>query len=229
MMTYAMGFYGERILPWFTERALSIPEIASQRRAALAEARGRVLEIGFGFGGSIAALASRSGAVERLTGLEPSRGMTERAAPRIARAPFPVEVVRAGAERMPFESGSFDTVVSTWTLCSIGDLPAALSEIRRVLATGGRYLFLEHGLAESPRLARWQRRLNPVQRLFAGGCRLDVPVDQVVRAAGFTLESFERYRGRPGPAIASQMYRGAARPEPRVTPPDGTNTIRRGD
>lgn len=191
---------------------MSRADLVEQRRAAVTPAGGKVLAVGFGFGGTLPAYPSGAKDVERLVELEPSLGMTRRAARRIASAPFPVEVVRAGAEAMPFENGSFDTVVSTWTLCSIPGLAAAFREIRRVLRPGGRFLFLEHGRADDPRVARWQARLNPIHRLYAGGCRLDLPIDALVREGGFAIESLERYEGRPGPRPMIQMYRGAARP-----------------
>jgi ubiquinone/menaquinone biosynthesis C-methylase UbiE len=205
-----MAFYAERILPWLMGASMEREHLAGQRREALAAARGEILEIGFGAGASLAAYPG-GGRVARLVGLEPSRGMTRRAAAQPP-APFPVEIVHAGAEEMPFEDGSFDTVVSTWTLCSVRDHAAVLRGIRRVLRPGGAFLFLEHGLAEDARLARWQRRLSWIHAFVAGGCRLDVPIDRIVRDGGFTVETLARYVSRPGSRLGSHMYRGAARP-----------------
>jgi ubiquinone/menaquinone biosynthesis C-methylase UbiE len=99
-----------------------------------------------------------------------------------------------------------------WTLCSVRDAHAALREVHRVLASSGRFLFLEHGRAAEPRIARWQDRLTPIQKRLAGGCHLNRPMDRWVREAGFELESLERYRLSPGPKVATQIYRGSARP-----------------
>ena len=207
-----MGFYVKHILPWIAEQFLSLPGVQEQRRPALALAWGRVLEIGFGFGGSVSMYPKNAGRIAWLVGLEPNPGMNRRARGRIASAPFPVELVRASAETIPFEGGSFDAVVSNWTLCTIPDVRRALHEVRRVLKPDGRFLFLEHGRAFDPRVARWQARLTPIHRRLAGGCRLDVPVDRVISESGFLIESLERYQGRPGPKVITQMYRGMARP-----------------
>jgi SAM-dependent methyltransferase len=194
------------------ETILSRPIYAEQRRALLRRAEGRVLEIGFGFGGT---LGEYPGArVRELFALEPNPGMLRRARGRIARAPFPVRPVRGAAEAMPFLPGTFDTVVSNWTLCTLGRLPDALREIRRVLGGRGRFLFLEHGLSLEPQLARWQRLLTPVQQVLADGCRLDLDMESVIRSAGFQIESLERYESGLPLRILRQMYRGVARVRP---------------
>jgi ubiquinone/menaquinone biosynthesis C-methylase UbiE len=192
------------------ERVLSAPEYAAQRVPALQEARGRVLEVGFGFGGSLGSYPGSGRRISSLVGLEPNPGMLRRAERHAAEASFPVELVRATAEAIPFPDATFDCVVSNWTLCSLANLPAALREIGRVLEPGGRFLFLEHGRADDPRLWRRQRRFSPVHSFFAGGCRLDVPIDAVIREAGFGIQALVRYEGRPGPRFLMQMYRGVA-------------------
>lgn len=180
-------------------------------------ARGEVLEVGFGTGRN---LRYYGGHVRRVVGLDPmgTRGV-ERVEQRIARAPFPVERAELRADgRLPFDSGRFDSIVTTWTLCSIPDLPAALSEMRRVLKTEGRFLFVEHGLSSRERTARLQERLNPWWRRFADGCNLDRSMGQIVEGAGFQLVSLDRFDAHwiPGPrmltpAIVAHMYRGVAR------------------
>ena len=206
-----MRLYRDRVLPWLMERILTRPAYLEQRRALLRAARGRVLEIGFGFGASVEAYPADP--IALLVALEPNPGMLRRAARRVERAPFPVLEVRGRAESLPFGDACFDTVVATWTLCSVARPREALAEIRRVLRPEGAFLFLEHGRAEDPRVARWQARLNPVQRLLADGCRLDLEVDEALRAAGLRIASLERYQSpTPGPRALRQMYRGAARP-----------------
>ena len=206
-----MGFYRDSVLPFLMEQVLTRGELQEQRIPSLRGASGDVLEVGFGFGASVRHYPA-DGSVRSLVGLEPNPGMIRRAPRHIKGAGFPVRPVRASAPFLPFRAESFDTVVTHWTLCSLDDLPAALAQIRRVLRPDGRFLFLEHGLADDDRTARRQRWITPLQRLLAGGCRLDVPIDRAIGAAGFRFESLERYEAPPpGPRIVRQMYRGAAR------------------
>lgn len=204
-----MGLYADRILPWFMEQILSRPVFHEQRLRALLPAAGRVLEIGFGFGASLPAYPAA--AVREVVALDPGPGMIRRARRHAARSPVPLRLMRASAAALPLLGDLFDTVVSQWTLCTIPDLPATLGEIRRVLRPGGRFLFLEHGLSDDPALAVWQHRLTPLQRLLAGGCRLDVPIASVIIDAGFRVESLECYEMDFGPRPLRQMYRGVAR------------------
>ena len=206
-----MAFYTERLLPFLMERALTRRELWDQRVPSLRSAAGDVLEVGFGFGAAVPHYPG-DGAVKSLVGIDPNPGMLRRAPRHIRGAKFPVRPLRARASALPFPAASFDTIVTHWTLCSVADLPAVLAEIRRVLRPGGRFLFLEHGLADDAGLARRQRLLTPLQRFLAGGCRLDVPIATAIAAAGFRLETLERYQAPPpGPRIVRQMYRGAAR------------------
>jgi SAM-dependent methyltransferase len=179
------------------------------RPEVLAGAQGEVLEVGFGTGLNLPAYPA---AVTRVVGLDPNPNdglaALER---RVAAAPFEVERCALRADgTLPFETGRFDTVVTTWTLCSIPDTERALAEMRRVLAPGGRYLFVEHGRAPHERTARWQDRVNPVWRRLMGGCNMNRPIDDVVREGGFALEGLERFRHR-GPGLLAHMYRGVAR------------------
>lgn len=211
-----MGLYADWIVPWVIGWPLAVRGVEEQRRSALASVAGSVLEIGFGFGASIPCYPR--GAVARLTALEPSAGMLRRARKAAAAAPFPVTLLRASAEEVPIRDASFDTVVSNWTLCTIPDPERALREIGRVLKPGGRFLFVEHGLAQDPNVARWQARLTPIQRVLTGGCRLDLPVAALLERSGLVVERLERYRGKPGPKIMTQMYRGVARTDVRHMP-----------
>jgi SAM-dependent methyltransferase len=129
---------------------------------------------------------------------------------RIAAAPFPVErrTLRADGE-LPFDAGRFDSIVTTWTLCSIPDAGTALREMHRVLKPGGSYCFIEHGRAEKASTARWQDRINPIWRAICDGCNLNRQIDRIVEGAGFELSSLSRFRA-DGPSIAAQMYRGIA-------------------
>ena len=178
------------------------------RPETVAAAGGDVLEVGFGTARNLEHY--RSG-VARVTGVDPmsTEGVATIDA-RVARAPFPVErtVLRADRE-LPFDSGRFDCVVTTFTLCSIPEPEAALAEMRRVLKPGGRYVFIEHGRAESESTARWQDRVNPIWRRVMDGCNINRSVDRLVLQAGFSLASLDRFRYR-GPSILAQMYRGVA-------------------
>ena len=129
---------------------------------------------------------------------------------RIARVSFPIErrALRADGG-LPFDAGRFDTVVTTWTLCSIPEVGAALREMRRVLKPGGRYVFIEHGRADAEGTARWQDRINPIWNRLCDGCNINRKIDRLVEAGGFELTRLDRFRGR-GPGIVAHMYRGVA-------------------
>ncbi|MDR3535447.1 MAG: class I SAM-dependent methyltransferase [Acetobacteraceae bacterium] len=126
-------------------------------------------------------------------------------------AAFPVELVEGTGENLPLPDGSVDTVVTTWTLCSVPDPPKALQEARRVLRPGGRLIFAEHGRAPDPAISRWQDRITPVCQRIAGGCRLDRKIDSLILAAGFEMGSLRTGYMR-GPKVMTFMYEGRARP-----------------
>lgn len=178
------------------------------RPATVGQAEGEVLEVGFGTGRNLHLYPS---SVKSVTGLDP---MVTEGVPavdeRIARARFPVIRTALPADGgLPFDAGRFDCVVTTWTLCSIPDSAAALREMRRVLKPGGRYVFIEHGKAESESTARWQDRLDPLWARITDGCHINRAVDRIVAGAGFELTSLDRFRGK-GPGLLAQMYRGTA-------------------
>ena len=167
-----------------------------------------MLEVGFG---TALNLRYYGPDVKQVTGLDPMPTDGVRAVDeRIAAASFPVERsgLRADGD-LPFDAGRFDTVVTTWTLCSIPDSRRALAEMRRVLRPGGRYLFIEHGRAPDERTARWQDRVNPVWRRLMDGCNMNRPIDRLVTESGFELAAVERFR-HEGPRLLAQMYRGVA-------------------
>ena len=201
-----MGFYARQVFPRLMDWMLGGAVFARERDGALAEVGGEVLEIGFGTGLN---LAHYPPTVRRLTALDNADLLPAVVARRIAAATFPVERVQLDAAGLPFPDARFDTVVSTWTLCSIPDVAAALREIRRVLRPEGAYVFLEHGRSDEPAVARWQDRLNPLQRRIGCGCNLNRPIDALVRDAGFTITRLDRYL-LPGPRAFGSMYRGRA-------------------
>ncbi len=206
-----MGFYGEQIFPRAMDWMLRTPEVGAMRRRALARARGEVLEIGFG---TALNLAHYPDAVVKVVGLDPLDALEARVQRRIGEASFPVERVGLPADgRLPFEDDRFDTVVSTYTLCSIPDVARALAELRRVLAPQGELLYLEHGISDDPRVARYQRLLNPVQKVIGCGCQLIRQPHTLVEEAGFHPVERDHWV-EPGPRILSEMYSGAARRQP---------------
>ena len=179
------------------------------RPETLGSVEGDVLEVGLGTGLN---LDFYPAAVSSLVGVEPDppEGLAA-LDERIGRAPFPVErcALRADGD-LPFDSGRFDCVVSTWTLCSIPDPDRALAELHRVLRPGGEFVFIEHGRAPSASVARWQDRGNPLWRRISGGCNMNRRIDEIVDEAGFERVELERFRHK-GPGLLAHMYRGVTR------------------
>jgi SAM-dependent methyltransferase len=195
-----MGIYSERIFPWLLDRALGHPAIDARRAALVGAASGDVLEIGFGSGATLPFYDAVR--VKQLTVVEPSDGMNRRAAGRLAASPVPVRSVPGAGEGLPFADASFDTVVTCLTLCSVDDPPQVLAEIRRVLRSGGRFLFLEHVLSDDADRRRWQVRLTPLQKIVGVGCHLDRDTAAMVRAAGLALPPVVQEQERAFGALA---------------------------
>ena len=185
---------------------MSQGEATRLRAAHVPAARGVVLEVGIGSGLNLPFYTRE---VTRLYGIDPSRELLEMATEKAAAAPFPVELLNQEAERIPLAGASVDTVVVTWSLCSIGDPAAALAEMRRVLKPSGTLIFVEHGLSTDTRIGKWQNRLTPVWRRFTGGCHLNRKMDDLLRDAGFTIEEL-RTEYVPGPRAMTFMYEGRA-------------------
>ena len=202
-----MGLYSRFSLPRLLEFGMSRPEVTRERPRAVADARGDVLEIGFG---TVLNLAFDSAAVTRLTVIDPVDMLPARVARRIAAAPVPVQVERVDAAGLPFDAGRFDCVVSTWTLCTIPEVEAALAEVKRVLKPSGRFFFLEHGRSENPGVARWQDRLDRVHGLFTGGCHVNREIDRLVGAAGLSIDRLERFELSGAPRYLAHHYLGSA-------------------
>lgn len=211
-----MGLYASYVFAPFMEWSLRRDDIEALRERIVSQATGDVLEIGFGTGLNLPYYTAN---VRRLTLLDSAELLSRRVAKRI-------ESCRAGgierifntAERLPLEDASLDCVVSTLTLCTIRDVSAALREIRRVLRPGGRLLLFEHGRSEDPRIARWQDRLNPLQRLVACGCNLNRPIERLVAEAGFDATSLARERLDGVPSVLAEIYVGGASPEASLPP-----------
>ena len=202
-----MGIYSRLIFPRLCDWAMRSPSISRLRSGALSEVDGEILEIGFGTGLNLGHYPEH---VRHLTAVDPGVGMTQIARRRIERSHINVDLRVKSAEELPFEDGRFDCVVSTWTLCSIREAGRAVSEIGRVLRSGGHYVFLEHGLGEDPGVQQWQHRLTPLQRRLADGCRLDVDIAALVRAGPFREVQVERFVLEKTPRVVGSMYRGLA-------------------
>ncbi len=202
-----MGFYSRFVFPRLCDALLGLPGLAEHRRRALLGVRGEILEVGFGTGLN---LPHYPEGVRRITAVDPSPGMGRRALRRIAASGIAVDHRRMGGEDLPFPAATFDSVVTTWTLCSIPEVEKALAEIYRVLRPGGRFFFLEHGRSDDPSVRRWQRRINPIEGALGDGCRLDVDIEGVVRGQPFARVEVDRFQLRPLPRTHGTMYRGVA-------------------
>lgn len=202
-----MGLYHHCVFPYLLDFAMSSKAFREPRRRTLAGASGRILEIGFGTGMNLQHYPS---SVRRIEAIDPDVDLDRFSAPRIAASSIDVDFHHLDAEHLPFAADSFDTVVCTLTLCSIPDAEHALREVRRVLKPGGRFLFLEHGLAPDPGVARWQHRLTPLQQRIGGGCHLDRPTAQLVSGSGMTLQGMRNYYLKRLPRFVGYMTEGAA-------------------
>ena len=202
-----MGFYREQVLPRFQDKLMDRKPFHEIRARVCAELAGEVVEIGFGTG-----LNTRyyPAAVTQVDAVEPSRVCKRIAEPRVARARVRVEPAGLTGEHLELPSAQCDAALSTWTLCTIPDVAAALDEVHRVLKRGGRFHFVEHGHAPDPDVARWQRRIEPAWKPLAGGCHLTRPMAELVENAGFSLEKLDTYYMEGEPRPFSYMYEGHA-------------------
>ena len=205
-----MGFYEKKVLPGLLDFAMRQPPIMKQRGKVVPRARGRVLEIGLGSGLNLSFYDPDR--VEVVLGLEPSPELKGLAADRARDAAVPVEMVGLIGEDIPLEAESVDTILITYTLCTIPGVEQALSEMRRVLRPKGELLFSEHGRAPDAKVARWQRIVEPVWKRMAGGCHLTRDVPALLGAAGFKLAELDQLY-LPGPRLATFNTWGVALPE----------------
>lgn len=202
--------YSRHVFPWLLDKVMGLPAMGAARLELLAPVAGRVLEIGFGTGRNLPFYTPAQ--IERLITVDVNPGVHRLAARRLAVSPITVEHHVLSGEALPMADQTFDAVVSTYTLCSIPEVAAALREVRRVLKPGGRFFFLEHGLSPDPKLARWQQRLTPVQRVIGDGCHLDRDITALVRAAGFRIERLREFEMDGVPRLGAHMFLGIARP-----------------
>lgn len=203
-----MGFYDKWILPRLIDLSMRNKEATRYRAKIVPEARGTILEIGIGSGLN---LPFYGASVEKLYGLDPSEELLRMARKKARNVSFPVEFLNQPGTEIPLDARSVDTVVITWTLCSISDPVKALKEMRRVLKPQGALIFAEHGLAPEPGVQRWQRRLNPFWNRIGGGCNLDRKMDALISESGFAITGLVTEYAK-GPRPLSYIYCGNARP-----------------
>lgn len=202
-----MGLYGRYIFPRLMHWSMSRAALADERRRALTGVWGDVLEIGFGTGLNLPHYPPN---VRKITAIDANPDTLRLAERQLAASPIEVERRVLTAERLPLPDQSFNSVVSTFTLCSIPHVMAALCEMRRVLKPGGRLFFLEHGLSPEPAIARWQHRGTPITRRLGEGCHLDRPIRRLVEEAGFDIERCDEHYLQGMPKLGGYLYRGVA-------------------
>jgi ubiquinone/menaquinone biosynthesis C-methylase UbiE len=206
-----MGFYEDRVLPHIVNFAMNTKAMQDERSRCLEDVKGTVLEVGFGSGLN---LPHYPRTVSKVIGVDPSETSAKLARTRIEASPFPVEIIGLSAEKIPLGDASVESIVSTFTLCTIPDVARALLEMRRALRPGGRFYFVEHGRAEDPAVERWQRRLNAIQQAVFGGCNLNRNISVLIEDAGFEMEWLENSYLKGAPKFGGFLYRGVAKRVP---------------
>jgi ubiquinone/menaquinone biosynthesis C-methylase UbiE len=204
-----MSLYEDRVLPHLIDLACSTKPTRKQRQKIVHLAEGDVLEIGFGSGLNLPYYDTDK--VRKIFALEPSEGMRRKAQPNVVASGLDVELINLPGETIPLEPKSVDTVLVTFTLCSIDETLAALEGMRRVLKPGGKLLYCEHGIAPDENVSRWQHRLNPGWKRFSGGCNMNRDIPALIAGSGFRITNDERMY-IPGLRILSYNYWGTARP-----------------
>jgi ubiquinone/menaquinone biosynthesis C-methylase UbiE len=202
-----MGLYATQIFPRLMDWVMARPAFSQLREALLQLASGEVLEIGFGTGLNLRHYPTT---ITRLSIVDPATLLPAKVARRMAAAPYPIQATHVTAENLPFPDRQFETVVSTWTLCTIPDPVQALQEVARVLKPGGRFLFLEHGRSDDRTIAVWQDRLNPIQNVMGCGCHLNRQIDRLITQSGLSIAHLDRFSMQGVPRLAGEMYRGTA-------------------
>jgi SAM-dependent methyltransferase len=202
-----LGIYGEQVLPRVVNVACSAKIGEPLRKRVCSGLAGDVVELGFGSGLNV---PFYPGAVARVAAVEPADLGWRLAGGRLGASRVPVERSGLDGQALPFQDDSFDCALSTWTLCTIPDVGAALREVRRVLRPGGTLHFLEHGLAPDEPVVRWQRRLEPLQKRIFGGCHLTRRIVDLVEHAGFTVRELDSFYAEGTPRSLGAMSLGVA-------------------
>jgi ubiquinone/menaquinone biosynthesis C-methylase UbiE len=206
-----MGLYATQIFPRLMDWVMARQAFSQLRESLLQLASGEVLEIGFGTGLNLRHYPTT---ITRLSIVDPATLLPAKVARRMAAAPYPIQTTHVTAENLPFPDRQFETVVSTWTLCTIPDPVLALHEVGRVLKPGGRFLFLEHGRSDDRTIAVWQDRLNPIQNVMGCGCHLNRQIDRLIIQSGLSIAHLDRFSMQGVPRLVGEMYRGTATRQP---------------
>ncbi len=185
-----MNFYRKVILPKILNFVMGKEDLKKQRIDVVSEASGIVLEVGFGSGFNIPYYKN----ISKLYALDPSQELYKLAKERVKSSLFPVEYLQVSAEKIPLADNSIDSIVSTWSLCSIPHAGVALKEMYRVLKPNGKFTFIEHGKSPKKFIAKLQKLLTPIFRRVAGGCHLDREIDKLIREAGFNFYKLEKFQ-----------------------------------
>ena len=201
-----MGFYSRRIFPYLLDWSLSDSTFNQYRQEVLAKVEGEVLEIGFGTGLN---LSFYPDAINEIITVDNNPGVHKLAQKRIDKSSITVDHRILSGENLPMSDNSFDSVVSTWTLCSIEKVEQAVNEIHRVLKPGGKFFFIEHGLSNEPSIQTWQNRLNPIQNVIADGCNLNRNIRSIVKQQ-FSQVNVEEFYADKTPKFMGYMYKGVA-------------------
>lgn len=203
-----MSFYGTCVIPHLVHLAMRNRRLLPYRERTISAAEGRVLEIGIGSGLNLPFYAGR---VKQVIGLEPASRLLSMARDQARGTSLSVKLIEGSAEAIPLESSSMDTVVTTWTLCTIPAVVQAIDEVRRVLKPGGQLLFVEHGLAPDAGVRKWQDWLTPAWKRIGGGCHLNRPIRWLIEQNGFNIAQLEMGYMQ-GPKPMAFLYQGSARP-----------------
>lgn len=203
-----MGFYSKVIIPFFYDFSMDSEQINQGRKSILSKiTEEKILEIGFGTGINLKFYPEN---VKHIIGIDANEGMLKQAEQKISQSKIKIEIIHQSSESLPFEDESIDAVLSTYTLCSIKNVNSALKEIYRVLKPGGKYYFLEHGLADKPLTQKLQHLLNPIQNIWADGCNLNRNISELISDSGFKIFELKNYYMKRDPKIVGYMYEGIA-------------------
>lgn len=202
-----MGFYSNVIIPFFYDYSMDSKKINEGRKSILSKiTEEEILEIGFGTGINLKFYPPN---IKKIIGVDANGGMLQQAHKKI-NGKIEIELIHQSSESLPFPDNSISAVASTYTLCSIKEINAALKEIYRVLKPGGKYYFLEHGLADNPKTQKWQHRLNSIQNIWADGCNLNRDMKSLITKAGLEIIDLKNYYMKRDPKIVGYMYEGIA-------------------
>lgn len=201
-----MGFYSNLIIPYCIDIAMSGETLQQYRQQLLKDVSGEILEIGFGTGLN---LPHYPEGIKKITTIDPNPGMKKRARSRIAASNITVDYQVLNGECLPLEDSSFDSVVCTWTLCSIPRADKAIAEVHRLLKPEGKFFFIEHGLSHDNQIQFWQNRLTPLQKIIADGCHLNRNITNMIEQK-FDNVTIEQFYAPKLPKIIGYMYQGIA-------------------